>query len=758
MLSWVDLDYFDMFFEESSENLNFLEELIDKIDNEVTQGDLDHLFRIFHSLKGIAGMMGFMPLNDANHLIENKLKTFTFKNRVEINELKSWLTESRDYLQDMVSDIAEAVENQSEKAPDLDHYFEKIKAISTDSDLESSVIADDDISTGELRLAIEEYFESLDVSIENEDLSNIKTTLHTMKGDLGTFDKSELVTIIHNIEDIIDQDNTIIKKYYSQIKDCILENIQGENTESLQFLNDLVYGQIVKQVSDGFITKLQTFIKLVTDCLKTKSNKESEITNLVEDIVAYKSEYKLEDLFATFEACSMVGWSNVEDNLFIKDLIREIKLVISLRLQKDTVEKETPVTPQPELQKPEVEESIPKKKKKTVVQNKEYFKIDSRYIDELMDISGEFVVAKNILMHNYKELLSFNRKEAKKLEYVIKTIKRLSDGLQDNVLQMRLVPCKEVFKKAPKIVRDISRKLEKDIELIIEGEDTEIDKTIGEKVSDALLHIVRNSCDHGIESEEVRLASGKSPKGKIVIKAFYEQSFLKIQISDDGGGINTERVKEKVLEKNVLSKEILNTYSNDDLAYLIFHPGLSTAETVSDISGRGVGMDVVKTNIEQLGGHIELTTTHGEGSIFSLYIPLSTSIKKSLIATYQNEKIAVAVDQIVETIKVDNSKIFERFRENYFSYRNTIVKVLNYGPSTKRLPFIIFKHRDHFYAFQVTNFIGHEDLVIKEPNSILKRYKNVIGMSVLGDGAAVLVLDLISYLERKPSEGSLYAA
>lgn len=771
MIDWVDLDYFDMFYQESSENLSFLEELIENIDESISQSDLDHLFRIFHSLKGIAGMMGFSALSDANHIIENKLKSYCANDPSQTTDLKEWLTESRDYLQDMVQDILKSVESESPEAPDLTHHFEKIKKITIkeeNSDESKKNLPDlNNELDQDLKNTIEDYFEQLDNHVERNDVNAVSATFHTLKGDLGIFDKDILVNLIHHLEDYLEDNFEFIVDNYSLVKDAILGNIIEGSDEGINCLNTLLFQKQVKETPSTFINLLQQFISETNQSIKNGKTVDTLI-NTVNEILLFKDKLSFEDLFAMFDTCSMVGWDSLDDNMFIKDLIKEIKDIITIKIESS--EKKQEISKSNALaddfnnkenvnfiQDKEIKGEISKAKSR-VVGNKEFFKIDSLYVDQLMDISGEFVVAKNILMHNYKELLQFNREQGKKLEYVIKTISRLSESLQDNVINMRLIPCKDVFKKAPKIVRDISRKLEKKIELKIEGEETQIDKTIGEKVSDALLHIVRNSCDHGIEMPDVRVENQKEEFGTVLIKAGYEQAFLKIEIIDDGAGINTQRVKEKIIEKGVATEEDIKDLSEQDIAYYIFHPGLSTAEVVSDISGRGVGMDVVKSNIEDLGGHVELKTEKNKGSIFTLYIPLSTSVKKSLIAQYDGEKIGVVVEQVVETLKLDATAVFERFGEYFFSYRNSIVKIVNHKFAQGRIPYIIYKVRGHFYAFQVSSFIGHQDLVIKEPSPILKKYQNIMGVSVLGDGSAVLVIDLASYLNQDLNWGGVHAA
>jgi two-component system chemotaxis sensor kinase CheA len=786
MANWIDLEYFEIFYQESLENLNFLEELIDSIDNSVGQTELDHLFRVFHSLKGIAGMMGLDTLSDANHLIENKLKLFNPQDEDLIEDFKNWLIDSRDCLHDMVHTIADAVENEAECTPDLSSLLQRLKK-STDvvfSDqtsngeclpsqnpvLTSATMAtdiDSDPALNELYNAIEEYLDNLEEHLKADDIHMAQAILHTMKGDCAVFDKKDLAGLIHSIEDSFERKSYNLKENFELFKYCILSNIYQDQLDIIEEFQSVTKSELKEiDLDEKFILALKDLAQLIKKGLVEGIAVETEILELMSRLNSWQEKKGLDNFFSLLQTCEMVGWTDLSQNNFLKDLVSEIRFLISQFKDNKNLENPGDVKVSEESESTseieaaaqnfpernqvsnnttvtkEIEEASSVQK---VSKGKEFFKIESKFVNNLIDISSEFVVAKNILLHSYNELIKKHGAEAKELEYVLKSINRLSAELQDNVIKMRLVPCKEVFKKAPKIVRDISRKQKKEIILEITGEETEIDKTIGEKVSDALLHIIRNCCDHGIESPGEREQKNKERKGLIKLSACYQQSFLKIEISDDGNGIDTGKVRSKILENQLISPNELKNISDEDVAYFIFHPGLSTAEEVSDISGRGVGMDVVKSNIEALGGSVELKTKLGEGSVFTLYIPINTAVKKSLIVEADNEQLGFILDQIDETIKVSEENIFERFGQHYLSYRNKITRIVNPLGLVKRkkVPLVLYRYQGHSYAYIVDSFVGHQELVIKEAPKILKRNKDILGVSVLGDGRAVVVMDLI---------------
>ena len=770
MANWIDLEYFEIFYQESLENLNFLEELIDSIDQAVSQTELDHLFRVFHSLKGIAGMMGLDTLSEANHLIENKLKQFNPADEGLIDVFKNWLIDSRDCLQDMVQKIADAVENESAIAPNLTALLDGLKqssdAVSFGLTIQNPKNVFDDIEIGkdtaleELNCAIEEYLDKLEEHLKVDDFYTAQAILHTMKGDCAVFDKKELAGLIHSIEDAFDKNGPKLRDNFDLFKYCVLSNIYQVQVDLIEEFQIKIKNEFKEiKLEEQFIIYLKDVAQLVKKGLIEGRDVENDIRLMVKKLEHWQSFEGLDNFFSLLQTCEMVGWSDLTQNSFLKDLVSEIRFLISqfkdnhktkLQYVKNTDSyrtlgpEEDSAFEQNTNQINEYHKDESNKSQK-MNKNKEFFKIESKFVNNLIDISSEFVVAKNILMHSYNELIKKHVSGAKELEYVLKSINRLSADLQDNVIKMRLVPCKEVFKKAPKIVRDISRKQNKDISLEILGEDTEIDKTIGEKVSDALLHIIRNCCDHGIEYPDQREQKNKERTGKIKLSACYQQSFLKIEISDDGNGIDTQKVRTKILENQLISAEKLKFLSDDDVAYFIFHPGLSTAEEVSDISGRGVGMDVVKSNIESLGGSVELKTELGQGSVFTLFIPVNTAVKKSLIVESNNEQIGFILDQVDETIKVPQENIFERFGQYYLSYRNNITRIVNSKklPQTKKVPLVLYRYQGHSYAYIVDTFIGHQELVIKETPKVLKRSREILGVSVLGDGRAVIVLDLI---------------
>lgn len=747
-MNWVDLEYFDIFHEESCDNLNFLEELISNISDEIQQADLDHLFRVFHSLKGLAGMMGFNELSEANHLIESNLKQYRSGQNLE-NVFKNWLLQARDVLQDMVAIIHDAVQGELPSAPNLEDLLKKV-ILATENIFGQNSINELEQDFESFSEQFSELTESLMQAMSESNYDEVVLIIHTLKGDAGACDLKELTDFFHKLEDFIDKDENNFFKLATPIHDTIISYLEQKDPSVLKThskeIESLFKTNHFLKITPAFIGLLKEFITELNFSIK-QDESSAKLLNVVQSIFRDISLKNCGELEAQLMTVEMSGWDNLKANPYVKDLIFTVKEIISSQIKVSSTDK-TIAMDEKKIVSPI---SIVKK------QGQETFKIETRYINQLMDLSGEFIVAKNILVHNLKQMKQSKNSSYKELEQVAATINRLCDSLQDSVMNMRLIPCKEVFRKAPKIVRDISSKLNKQINLQIEGEDTEVDKFMADKISDALLHIIRNSCDHGIESPQQRLSNGKNAVGNVILRASHDKAFLKIDIIDDGAGVNTDKVLEKIISNELITEYEANSLSDDQIANFIFHPGLSTADQLSDISGRGVGMDVVKTNIEGLGGRVILSSTKGEGTHFEIFLPLNTTVKKCLITKFNGEFNAFSIDQISETIKINKDQVVERLGKYYFYYRDQVIEIINYVESENKLKIILTNLDSKMIALKVDDFLGWEELVVKQSPPLLQNILGVIGVSVLGDGTAILVNDVLQLVSGYRTE-VVYAA
>ncbi len=323
-------------------------------------------------------------------------------------------------------------------------------------------------------------------------------------------------------------------------------------------------------------------------------------------------------------------------------------------------------------------------------------------------------------------------------------------------MKTRMLPVSKVFNKFPRLVRDLSRELNKEIELITTGEETELDKSIVEEIGDPLVHMIRNSCDHGIESPEERRAKGKPEKGTVHLKAYNEGNQIVIAIEDDGAGMDPEFLKMKALEKNIITERDAEQLSDKEAYSLIFKPGFSTAAKVTGVSGRGVGMDVVKTNIEKLNGIIDIDSEYGKGSVFKLKIPLTLAIMQSLLVSVQEEYFAIPLASVLETVRISIDEIYTVEGKNVLRLRNEILSLVRlsdmFGVEQ------VFETGEHVYVviiglaesklgIIVDGLVGQEEIVIKSMGDYLQGIEGIAGATIRGDGGVTLITDVAAMMK-----------
>lgn len=373
-------------------------------------------------------------------------------------------------------------------------------------------------------------------------------------------------------------------------------------------------------------------------------------------------------------------------------------------------------------------------------------RVNVEVIEGLMTLVSEMVLTRNQLLQ-----ISRNREDGE-FSTPLARLSALTGELQDSVMKTRMQPIGAAWKKLPRVVRDLSNELGKKIDLVMEGEATELDRQVSELIRDPLTHMVRNSADHGIESPEERVASGKPANGTIHLSAFHEGGNIVIRISDDGKGLNTARIREKLLEKGLISRQEADTFNDQQIQRFIFAPGFSTAAKVTSVSGRGVGMDVVRTNIEQIGGQIDLNSTQGKGTVFTIKIPLTLAIVSSLIVGAGGQKFAVpqtAVLELVRTGKNTEHRIERIENTLVLRLRNQLLPLVQLGANLGIEPYS-FDERTHVMVIQVgearyglivSEVLDTEEIVVKPLAHILRGVSVFSGATILGDGSVVLILD-----------------
>ena len=474
---------------------------------------------------------------------------------------------------------------------------------------------------------------------------------------------------------------------------------------------------------------------------------------------------------------------NVEENL--SPLLSALDAVINSQEPADTeidLKKETGVSSETDSQPEEVKEITPEivglppqtagsaaasaspsppaateelvqqvSKEKEVVST---LRVDVTRIDKVMDLAGEIVLARNRII-NLATKLEMTHSDDPNVESLLETtsfLDRVTSDLQLAVMKIRMQPIQKVFSKFPRMVRDLSRSLGKEINLEIFGEDTEVDKSVNENIGDPLIHIIRNSIDHGIEHSDERIAKGKHAKGRIIISAYQKGTQIVIEVSDDGKGIDVEAVKRKALAQGIVTEEEVQKMPDETAINLIFLPGFSTKEVSTELSGRGVGMDVVKTNVAKLNGYVEVVTVKDGGSTFRISLPLTLAIIQAMMVRIASEYYALPQSMIEETLRVRRSDIKDVAGQNVLTIRGKVLPVFSMSETLGVMSgsskvqdnryVLVASVADRRFCITVDELLGQEEIVIKTISGVDSEECGILGATITGDGKVVLILDL----------------
>ncbi|MFA1820883.1 chemotaxis protein CheW [Virgibacillus oceani] len=373
-------------------------------------------------------------------------------------------------------------------------------------------------------------------------------------------------------------------------------------------------------------------------------------------------------------------------------------------------------------------------------------RVSSERIDHLMNLFEELVLDRGRL-----EDIAMN-KDDDELTETVEHIAKISQDMQDLILTMRMVPVEQVFNRFPRMVRGLAKELDKEIDLEVMGAETELDRTVIDEIGDPLVHLIRNSIDHGIETRAERKRSGKSSKGKLVLRAFHSGNHVFIEIEDDGAGINRDKVIKKAINYGLITTDKAEDLNNEEVNQLIFSSGLSTADKVSDVSGRGVGLDAVSKKIESLGGHISIESVPGQGSKFSIQLPLTLSILSSLLVNVQSEIFGIPLSSVIETVLVEENDFMNSHRQKVMDFRGKVIPILSLqevlgvpdNQQIRRTAFesvVIVKKGEKMTGLVVDSFIGKKEVVLKSLGNYMKGTFAISGATILGNGKVSLIID-----------------
>jgi two-component system chemotaxis sensor kinase CheA len=382
-------------------------------------------------------------------------------------------------------------------------------------------------------------------------------------------------------------------------------------------------------------------------------------------------------------------------------------------------------------------------------------RVDHHKLDHLMNVIGELIINRNryaMLARALEEGHEDVHVVAQQLTETTYAMARISDDLQDTIMKVRMVPVQSVFSRFPRLVRDLSRKSGKQVELIMEGEETEFDKSVVEEIGDPLVHLVRNAVDHGLEDEQERIRSGKKPKGHVWLRAYHKGNSVAIEVEDDGRGMDPEKLKQVAIRKGVITPEEANAMDEREALDLIFAPGFSSAEKVTDISGRGVGMDVVKTNIKNLKGSVNTQSEVGKGTKLTLTLPLTLAIIDALMVQIAGDTFAIPLDAVSETTKIEVEKLSDVNNRKAVTLRGEVLGIVELSellglPQTmderEVLPMVVIQDNDRRLGLVVDRLLERQEIVIKPLGQYLNNFnlKGLSGATIMGDGSVVLILD-----------------
>lgn len=384
--------------------------------------------------------------------------------------------------------------------------------------------------------------------------------------------------------------------------------------------------------------------------------------------------------------------------------------------------------------------------------NEETLRISVKKLENLLNYVGEMVILQSVMKEQVLNSSSILMKKT------VNQIGKVSKEIQDLTMSLRMVPIRPTFQKMQRIVRDTSQALSKEIIFNLVGEDTELDKTVLEKINDPLVHLIRNSADHGIEKAEDRVAKGKTAKGTVTLSAFHQSGKLIIEVKDDGGGLNAEKLKAKAIEKGIIKKDA--ALSEKDAYNLIFAPGFSTKEKVTDVSGRGVGMDVVRTNIKELSGEIQIYSELNKGTTFRIILPLTLAIIDGMVVSFNSEKFVIPLIQVHETLRPNENQIqYNQTMGNVLMLRGENIPLFKLGDffnlqnktSVSSMIALVFRTSESVFSLLVDDIIGQYQVVVKQLSSDLQNQKGISGSTILGDGRPSLILEPVDIIKRSKS-------
>ncbi|AJC88273.1 hybrid sensor histidine kinase/response regulator [Campylobacter insulaenigrae] len=576
-------------------------------------------------------------------------------------------------------------------------------------------------------------------------LNRIFRVAHTVKGSSSFLNFDVLTKLTHHMEDVLNKARHNELKITPEVMDVVLESIDMMKT----LLNSIR--------DNGNDTAIGLDIAPI--CTRLTAVSEGESLDNV------KAEVKVEE--NKQEEVKAEEQPDVDVNKLSDDEVEaEIERLLKARKAEDQARRaeKKKVQDVPSPQKAASAQSPSEKKVPAAggassgASMDQTIRVEVKRLDHLMNLIGELVLGKNRLLKIYDDVEERydGEKFLEELNQVVSQLSIVTTDIQLAVMKTRMQPIAKVFNKFPRVVRDLGRELGKQMELEISGEETELDKSIVEEIGDPIMHMIRNSCDHGIEDPATRVANGKPEKGTVNLKAYNEGNHIVVEITDDGKGLDADALKIKAIEKNLITEREADQMTDKEAFTLIFKPGFSTAAKITNVSGRGVGMDVVKTNIEKLNGVIEVDSELGKGTVMKLKIPLTLAIIQSLLVGTQEEFFAIPLASVLETVRVPIDDIYTIEGKNVLRLRDEVLSLVRLSDvfGVKQ----VLENNDQTYVvvigvaesklgIMVDTLVGQEEIVIKSMGEYLQNIQGIAGATIRGDGRVTLIIDVAAMMD-----------
>ncbi len=785
----VDIDfnqYIDIFVEETKEHLQLMNESLLELEKDINNKALvDEIFRVAHTLKGMAGTMGFTNISNLTHEMENVFQEIR-NNTIELNEdIIDLIFECFDALDYSVNFIAENGEEDEESYDDL---INRLQAIINEDKNKESVNKSDKFNI-QNEAYLNQYVIRAIKEAKEKGLNSYKITInlnpHCMLKSARAFivfnTLESMGDIIYSnppVEDIEDE------KFDLSFTVVLISNVDKEKIqkeiENISEIDDvdivnIDYKYLNEQEENKQLKQLDEYTLNVIEQAKEKGLNSYKITINLNPQCMLKSARAF-IVFNTLESMGNIVYSNppvedIEDEKF--DLSFEVVFISKLNRDKikkalegiaevDNVsivlmehadenrEKESKITKKDSERKNST--SVSKGKNSNIIKREKRIgktvRVDIDRLDNLMNLVSELIIIKTRM----DDLSESSNKE--NMIEAIEYLERITTSLHDAVMKVRMVPIERVFNRFPRMVRDLSKELNKEIKLQMLGEETEVDRTVIDEIGDPLIHIIRNSIDHGIEMPEDRIKLGKPKEGTVILKAYPDGNNVVIEVIDDGKGIDSNKIKDKAIQKGIITEQEGDMLSEDEILALLFTPGFSTSDKVSDISGRGVGLDVVKNKIESINGSVEIDTKINVGTKFIIRIPLTLAIIQALLVQLSDEIYAIPLSSITEITDINKEDIRNIQGQEIMLYRGKTIPVvrlnqilnIDFKKDIDEYVVVVVHKGEKQAGLLVDSLIGQQEIVIKPMGKYLSNIKYISGATILGNGSISLILDTNSLI------------